>query len=70
MSQLDRLNTLPLHQLWPYAQPLVSNLSLLLNEGSPRQVSEHANVHNQSPVANLRALLIRDVFFVFLDNCK
>lgn len=42
MSQLDRLNTLPLPQLWPYARPLVSNLSLLLEEGSPRQVMERA----------------------------
>ncbi|EEC07439.1 integrator complex subunit, putative, partial [Ixodes scapularis] len=39
MSQLDRLNTLPLHQLWPYAQPLISHLPLLLQEGSPRQAS-------------------------------
>uniref|UniRef100_A0A131XRZ2 Putative integrator complex subunit 2 n=3 Tax=Ixodes ricinus TaxID=34613 RepID=A0A131XRZ2_IXORI len=42
MSQLDRLNTLPLHQLWPYAQPLISHLPLLLQEGSPRQVMERA----------------------------
>ncbi|XP_077533566.1 integrator complex subunit 2 isoform X2 [Haemaphysalis longicornis] len=42
LSQLDRLNTLPLPQLWPYAQPLVSNLPLLLEEGSPRQVMERA----------------------------
>ncbi|XP_064461086.1 integrator complex subunit 2-like [Ornithodoros turicata] len=42
MSQLDRLNTLPLHQLWPYARPLVTNLPLLLQEGTPRQVIERA----------------------------
>lgn len=42
MSQLDRLNTLPLHHLWPYAQPLVSNLPLLLQKGTPRQVMERA----------------------------
>ncbi|KAH7958889.1 hypothetical protein HPB49_006131 [Dermacentor silvarum] len=42
MSQLDRLNTMPLPQLWPYAQPLVSNLPLLLENGCPRQVMERA----------------------------
>nr|XP_037279822.1 LOW QUALITY PROTEIN: integrator complex subunit 2-like [Rhipicephalus microplus] len=42
MSQLDRLNTMPLPHLWPYAQPLVSNLPLLLEQGCPRQVMERA----------------------------